>query len=278
MDLKALKDTPPWDWPKGADKRFLGVLRDKKANPSDRLLAAELAGDFTVINDELAAALLDILADDREPENLRSQAVISLGPALEQADIEEFEDPDLVPITENMFLKIQEKLSTLYVGDDVPKEVRRSILEASVRAPQSWHEEAIREAYNRKDEAWKLTAVFCMRFAPDFETEILESLESRNPGIHYEAVCAAGNWGLAEAWPHIARLLASEETGKDLLLAAIEAVPFVRPHQAREILGEFIDSDDEDIADAASEAMAIADVEWEEDDYDEDEEDDKIFH
>jgi hypothetical protein len=121
MDLKTLKDTPPWDWPKGAGKQFLGILRDDKARPSDRLLAAELAGDYTVINDELAHALLAILANAREPENLRGQAVISLGPALEQADGDGFEDPGEVPITEQTFRTIQETLFRLYMDADVSK-------------------------------------------------------------------------------------------------------------------------------------------------------------
>jgi hypothetical protein len=86
MDLKILKDTPPGDWPEGAAKQFLGILRDKKASPSARLLAAELAGDYTVFNDERARALLTILAAGNESERLRGQAVISLGPGLEQAD------------------------------------------------------------------------------------------------------------------------------------------------------------------------------------------------
>ncbi|MEW6666325.1 MAG: hypothetical protein AB1512_14030 [Thermodesulfobacteriota bacterium] len=279
MDLKTLKDTPPWDWPKDAGKQFLEVLRDEKANESDRLIAAELAGDYTAVNDELALALLAILANPREAENLRGRAVISLGPALEQADIDGFEDPGDVPISEETFRAIQEALFNLYTDVDVPKEVRRSILEASVRAPQDWHENAVREAYASNDEAWKLTGVFCMRFLPGFETEILDSLESTNRGIQYQAVCAAGNWGVVGAWPHIEKLLASKNTEKPLLLAAIEAVAGIRPDEAAVVLGEFIDSDDEDIVDAAYEAMAMAGVEWEGDDYgEEDDEDDKILH
>ena len=50
MDLKTLQDGPPWDWPDGAGAMFLGILRDNHAAESDRLLAAELAGDFSVIN------------------------------------------------------------------------------------------------------------------------------------------------------------------------------------------------------------------------------------
>jgi hypothetical protein len=271
---------PPWEWPKSAGKQFLGILRNQKASASDRLLAAELAGDYTVINEELAQALLAILANAREPEDLRGQAVISLGPALEEADIDGFEDPDDVPpITERTFHKIQEALFKLYMDADVPKEVRRCILEASARAPQSWHEDAIREAYGNSEEAWKLTAVFCMRFLPGFDAEIIESLESTNPDIEYEAVCAAGNWEVAGAWPHISRLLSSKKTEKSLLLAAIEAVAGVRPEEAAEVLDAFIDSDDEDIVDAAYETMAMAGVELEEED--DDEEDDggsKILH
>ena len=43
MDLQILQDTPPWEWPKGAGKMFLAILRDPNADPADRLLAAELA-------------------------------------------------------------------------------------------------------------------------------------------------------------------------------------------------------------------------------------------
>jgi hypothetical protein len=69
MDLKILKDTPPWGWPENDGKLFLNTLRDPKAAPSDRLLAAELAGDYTVINDELARALLTTVAETRQPED-----------------------------------------------------------------------------------------------------------------------------------------------------------------------------------------------------------------
>ncbi len=108
-----------------------------------------------------------------------------------------------------------------------------------------------------------------MRFLRGFHAEILESLESTNPDIEYQAVCAAGNWEVAAAWPHISKLLKSKKTEKALLLAAIEAVPGIRPEEAAETLGQFIDAEDEDIVDAAYEAMAMADVEWQDEDYDE---------
>ena len=276
MNIKNLKEIPPWQWPKNADQLLLGVLQDDQAPSSDRQLAAELAGDSVVVNDDLATALLSILCNPRESYPLRGQAAISLGPALEYADIDGFEDPDDAPITEPMFLKIRKMLQKLYMDAETPKEVKRPILEASVRAPEKWHKNAVAAAYRSKDEDWKLTAVFCMQFIRGFDKQIVESLESQNANIRYRAVCAAGNWEIDAAWPHIAALVASEETEKELRLAAIDAAAFVRPHKASEILAPLLDSEDEDIVDAVHEALAMAG------EFDEDEEDDeegpKTFH
>src|SRR5271167_2664009 len=178
MDLKALKDTPPWDWPAGTAEKLVNVLRDEQATVSDRVLATEMAGDFTVVNDELVEALLAILRNSEESKQVRARAAISLGPVLEYADTEGFDDEGDVPISEPTFQGIQELLHQLYRDAHIPKEVRRRILEASVRAPREWHENAIRSAYSSGDEMWKLTAVFCMRFLRGFEEQIVEELDN----------------------------------------------------------------------------------------------------
>jgi len=49
MNLKILLDAPPCDWPNDAWNTFQEILIDSKASESDRLVAAELAGDFTVV-------------------------------------------------------------------------------------------------------------------------------------------------------------------------------------------------------------------------------------
>jgi len=258
MDLKKLDMTPAWEWPEDAGSMILKTLVDERASDSDRLLAAELAGEFVVINDELVNALLSILRSNGESEQLRSKAAISLGPALEHADVDGFDDPDDVPISEEAFRKIQETLRELYFDAGIPKEVRRRILEASVRAGQKWHRDAIRAAYSSDDEDWKLTAVFSMRFVEGFEDQILESLESDNEHIQYEAVHAAGEWEIDAAWSNVTRLVRSKQTDKPLLLAAIDAVASIRPEEAGVILVDLTDADDEDIVAAAHEAMAMA--------------------
>jgi hypothetical protein len=268
MDLRTLRDTPPWDWPRGTGEMLLGILRDDGSAESDLLLAAELAGDLTVIDGELVEALLSILHRGDRSEGVRSRAAISLGPVLEHADTQRYEDADDLPITERAFHRLQESLCKLYRDGNVPGEVRRRILEAAVRAPQDWHEDAIRAAYVSGDEVWRLTAVFCMRFVRGFEEQILGALDAENPDIHYEAVVGAGNWGLDAAWPHVAALVTSRTTDKPLLLAAIDAIASIRPREAVRMLDDLADSHDADIAAAAQEAMATADGLSREDDDD----------
>ena len=89
------------------------ILVDPRAHETDRPVAAELAGDFTVINDDLADSLLTIRQCRRARATAR-RAAISLGPVLEQADTDGFEDPDDVPITERTFHNIQDSLEKLY--------------------------------------------------------------------------------------------------------------------------------------------------------------------
>jgi len=257
MDLKALREIPPWEWPEEADIMLLEILTNDQA-AADRVVAAELAASITVINDELVDALLSIAQRSDQSEELRRKAAISLGPILELADTDGFEDPDDVPISEDAFHNIEESLRRLYMDGAVSKNVRRSVLEASVRAPRDWHQAAVRAAYSSDDEDWRITAVFSMRWIHGFNNEILEALESENQDIHYEAVCAAGNWAVDAAWPRVLELVASPDTDKFLMLAAIDALATIRPQEAEEILLDLTDSDDEDIVEAAHEAMTMA--------------------
>jgi hypothetical protein len=275
MDLQILQNIPPWDWPEDAGTIFLSLLRNAHADVSDRLLATDLAGDITVLNDEIADALLSIVGDGEETEEMRVTAALSLGPALDYADMMEFEDTDDTGISETAFHRIQQSLHNLFLDPDVPEDVRRKILEASVRAPQPWHTEAIRAAYFSNDDNWQLTAVFCMRFMRGFDDLILEALDRDHPDIHYQAVCAAGNWEVDAAWSHVTGLVTAAHTDKDLLLAAIDAVASIRPHEAALILVDLTSSGDEDIADAVFEALTMAERRLELEEYDDDDDDDE---
>lgn len=265
MNFDEMKHLAPWEWPENAGAIILEILRDSRADPFDRLTAAGMGGDIIAINDELAETLLAIVRSGKEPEELRSNAAIALGPVLEYVDtmgfdmeVFEIEEEDPPPISENAFRKIKETLRKLYMDADIPKEVRRRILEAAVRAPQNWHQEAVRAAYASTDGDWQLTAVFCMQFLPGFDDQIAEALENKDPQIYRHAIAAAGQWGIEAAWPHITAIIGSKKPDKNLLLAAIDAAVGIRPQDAVPLLTDLADADDQDIVDAVMEAISMA--------------------
>ncbi|MEO8370515.1 MAG: hypothetical protein ABI806_15130 [Candidatus Solibacter sp.] len=287
MDWKALlEDIGPWEWPMGLERKLEPILRDKDgADPEQRVAAVSVAGDYTQINDRLADALIWIVENPAESDEIRADAAIAFGPALEQGYIEEFIEPENVPISEEIYDRIRDVLKRVYLDQSTPKSVRRRAMEGSIRAPDDWHEEEVRKAYASGDREWKLTAVFCMSHLRGFDKEILESLESDDPELHLEAVRAAGSFEIEAAWSHIADLARSELAEKELRIVAIEALSTLRPKDSLEILIRLSDDDDEDIAEAADEAQTMAvgflekdeddDVFDEEDDEDDDEDDDK---
>jgi hypothetical protein len=109
-----------------------------------------------------------------------------------------------------------------------------------------------------------------MHWVHGFDDQILEALETADPEIHYEAVNAAGNWELDAAWSHIVALVNDPETPKRLLLAAVGGVASIHPKEAAEILAGLAASDDEEIAEAADEAIAMAEGAADEADCEED--------
>ena len=258
MDLTTLKDMPSWEWPDDAAKNILDVLRNRKAEEAERLLAAELAAELSVMDDAMASALLAVVRDSKEPEELRCVAAAALGPVLEYTDTVDYDDPDEVLISKKTFRKIQKSLQELFREAGAPEELRRRALEASAGSPLDWHTEALRTAYTG-DRLWVGTAVFCMQYVPGFEEEILEALGSSDPDVHYWAVCAAGNWELDAAWDHIAGIVTAAAPEKELLLAAIESAGTIRPHLAHELLDPLRESEDEDIAATVEEALIMAD-------------------
>jgi hypothetical protein len=258
MNIHTLNDIPPWEWPEDAGEFISKVLREKNAPVSDRVLAAELAGENVVMNDDLGNLLLTIIQDNDEPEELRAKAAISLGPALEYGNMMEFDDPDDIILSEKVFHKVQDQLQDIYQDTNSPKTLRRRVLEAAVRAPMDWHKQAIEGAYHSNDHEWQLTAVFCMGYVKGFDDQILESLKSDNPDIFYEAICAAGNWGLKAAWPYVQEIITRKDVDKPLLIAAIEASSHINPSESMEILSELSYSDDEEIAEAADEALTMS--------------------
>ena len=145
LDLTILEVTPPWEWPNDAAEAVLKRLRDNQGDEAERLLAAELAGEIVIVSQDLTKALSAIVADRGASDELRGRAAIALGPVLEEMDLheplgDELDELDPPPIPPHEFQRIRWELQAVYRAADTPKEVRRRILEASVRAPEAWHQ------------------------------------------------------------------------------------------------------------------------------------------
>ena len=269
MNLHDLKITPPWEWPADAGNQLLATLLDGKAAEADRQVAAELAGELVVMNDELAAALINVLENDLQPEKIPARAAISLGPVLEQVDTDGFETPRTFRLPRPRFIGSRNPSG----GSTWMPARRKTCVDELSGARCGGLRPGIATRLGLRLPATMTrgrSRPFSARFVKGFDDQTLEALHSTNPAIHYEAVVAAGNWAIEAAWTDIADLLASESTEKPLLLAAIEAVPTIRLDDAAEILGDLLDSDDEDIVDAVEEALALAkgqsgDAAWDDD-------------
>lgn len=260
MDVTFLSLIPAWEWPEDAGETLLRALRDDTRDQQERLLAAELASSIVVMNDDIAAALLSLVRDPDQAEEIRGTAAIALGPTLEQLylELDAFEEPEDELVSAGTADAIRNTLREIYLDAEAPRDVRRRALEAAIRYPADWHANAVRAAYYSGDAAWKLTAVFSMVHIRGFEREILEVLESGGGELQRHAVKAAGNWEIDAAWPHVRSILLADRVDKPLLIAAIDAVTTLRPQEAPELLHEWMDSEDEEIADAVSEALVMA--------------------
>jgi hypothetical protein len=98
-----------------------------------------------------------------------------------------------------------------------------------------------------------------MRRVPDFDREIVEALESSQPLVRLQAVRAAGEHEVEDAWPHVRAILEARTRDKELLLAAIMAAGSIKLDEAEELFADLDDSDEE-IAAAIAEALAIGGV------------------
>lgn len=279
MNLANLLKLPPWEWPDDADEQIQKVLADRKAPPAERMLAATLTGNPVVMTDQTLRVLLPVIGRSDEPADLRAEAALSLGPVLEMGDIDGFAepgDPDPMALSEQRFNEIQDLLRHIVKDEKAPLQVRRSALEASVRAPQDWHHDAIRAAFARPEREWRLTGVFAARHVRGFEDQILSALKSDDHDLLFEAVIGAGELELEDALTRVTELALSTRTEKNLRINAIRALAFINPETAEEVLPDLDDGGDREISQAVINALDFGDDDDLEDDFDYFDDDDDV--
>ena len=149
------------------------------------------------------------------------------------ADTDGFEDGiTRPPITERMFHEIQDQLRQVFLDNTVPKEVRRRILEASGRATNDWHQNAIEQAFSNGDPEWKANRCVRDGLRHGLRQADPRGLEGSRSGDSRTSSQSGRHVELEAAWAHALALIQDRKTPKPLLLAAIGAVASIHPHEA----------------------------------------------
>src|SRR5213075_729911 len=153
-------------------------------DPDEETRASALEELALVMNDEIAQALLDIAESDAA-EDVRVDAIIALGPVIEECgtdydDEAEFDfGPELgPPVSRETFDAIVRRLRALYDDKTQATMIRRRVFEVLVRDPQPWHSKEIRRHFASADPEWRLTAVFAMGQITGFERTIAETVST----------------------------------------------------------------------------------------------------
>jgi HEAT repeat protein len=235
-------------------------LLAKLTDPDEETRAAALEELALRMDDEIAQALLDIAESDATHE-VRTDAIVALGPVIEQCGMEyddeaEFDfGPELgPPVSRDTFSSIVRHIRGLYDDETQPTLIRRRAFEVLVRDPQPWLSKEIRKHVASADPDWRLTAVFAMGYVKGFEREIADTVQTAEGKLLLEAVIAAGNMGVSRAARRIRTLATSREEDLDLRLAAIEALPQLDP-DCFELLDELTRARKREIAEAAEYAL-----------------------
>lgn len=192
---------------------------DDNADPRDDL-------DVDVTDDAGAERMLELLTDPQLDPEVRAEAAINLGPGLETCHNRESFGDSGVFFSQDVFEQIDETFRKLFEDDSAPDPIRRRVLEAGVRCPRPWHEEAIREAFDSDRPEWRQTALFGMGYVSGFDDDILEVLrdDTVSDDLLRVAARAAGKRALEDAEPIIRRLAVDGDADLGVRLPAIEAL------------------------------------------------------
>jgi HEAT repeat protein len=121
-------------------------------------------------------------------------------------------------------------------------------------------ERLIREAYASENMALRVSAVFAMGRSSDkqYSSVVRKELTSVLPAMRAEAARACGELEVSEAVAELIKL--TDDTETDVIVAALTALGQIGGDEARHLLEHAVDSDDEEIAATAEEALAELDL------------------
>lgn len=137
--------------------------------------------------------------------------------------------------------------------------VRRRVLEALANSSHDDVPDMILQAYEDDDDTMRIGAIFAMgRSAdPGWNTYVLDELGSHDRAMVFEAARASGELEIEEAVPDLIKMLADEDV--EIRDTAVWALGRIGGREARRALQACCASSDEDLQEAAEEALAELD-------------------
>ncbi len=198
----------------------------------------------------LISPLIRRLENDTDSE-VRAAAALSLGRFLLLGEFDQ--------IDSGAARRVEKALLAAYDDVDQDASVRRRALEALASSSHDQLPHMILESYEDDDDIMRIGAIFAMGRSADprWNRYVLDELGNSDSTILFEAARASGELQIEEALPDLLRLLNDPDI--EIRDAAVWALGQIGGREAKRALKACCASDDEDLREAAEEALAELD-------------------
>ncbi len=226
---------------------FTPLSRVALSDPDVEVRATAIENLWESEAEDLIQPYLTFLSQD-EGVSVRAAAAGALGKYMFLAEMEELDEAQAALVRRSLLTTIRDP------REDI--EVRRRAIESIGFLGDEEVRAVIEDAYNSPDDVMQASAVTAMGRSLDqyWSGMVLLELANPNPRVRLEAVLASGELELRQAVPALVDLL--EEPNRAILLATLHALGQIGGPVARQALEMMAESDDEEIAQEAEDALA----------------------
>lgn len=226
---------------------FRAIFRYCLEDPDPQVRADALDGLWEDEDPALIAPLVQLLQDDEAPI-VRASAAAALGKYVLQGELNRLSTGQVNFLRNALLGVIRDQ------REDV--EVRRRAVEAIAYAGDEEVRGIIEAAYHDPEPRMQVSAIFAMGRSADryWVPSVIAELSSLDPERRYEAARASGELQARGAVKHLIRL--TQDPDREVQEAAIWALGQIGGAEARGVLEEYCNSDDEFLREAAEDALA----------------------
>ncbi len=226
---------------------FSDLLLTLLDEPDEIVRAAAVSGLWELETPSFGKRLLKMAAEDKSA-HVRAAAAAGLGAYLQEAEEDEHAIPQSKPIVDLLLARFRDPNEDL--------EVRRRALESVAFAGDERAHSAIQEAYDDGEQEMRVSALFAMGRSYDssWTPIVVRELKSAVETVRYEAAVAAGELSATDALPHLIKMVQGPSI--QVREAAIWSLGQIGGREARRVLEGALESDNEELQEAAEDALA----------------------